>query len=99
MMHLSFRNKFPVMVCGVSSTTGKFFASFTVLASDEDAQTWREIYKFIHGLNVHPLFRMGDGAPAITRGGTEEFADCDDDNCKNSRRLMCWSHVIRLVLQ
>ena len=38
---------------------------------------------------------MGDGAPAITKAGEEVFADCDQ--CEDSLRLMCWSHVPRAV--
>ena len=39
--------------------------------------------------------RMGDGAPAITKAGEELFADCDQ--CEDSLRLMCWSHVHHAV--
>ena len=52
----------------VSSPTGKFFGSMSVLSSHEDSEAWAEIYAFIHGLNVHPKFRMGDGAQSITKG-------------------------------
>ena len=43
----------------------------------------------------HPEFRMGDGAPAITKAGEELFADYDQ--CEDSLRLMCWSHVHHAV--
>ena len=59
---------YPVMIVGVSSATGKFFGSMSVLSSHEVSEAWAEIYTFIHGLNVHPKFRMGDGAQSITKG-------------------------------
>ena len=88
-------NGFPVIVCGVTGKTGKFHGSFTVLAHDEKAWTWNKVYTFVHERGCHPKFRMGDGAPAITKAGEEVFADCDQ--CKDSLRLMCWSHVHRAV--
>ena len=51
-----------------------------------------EIYGgYIHSLNIHPSFRMADGAEAITLGGENIFGNCQD--CQKSSRLMCWSHV------
>lgn len=37
---------------------------------------------FVHERGCHPEFRMGDGAPAITKAGEELFADCDQ--CEDS---------------
>ena len=42
---------------------------------------------FVHERGCHPEFRMGDGAPAITKAGEELFADCDQ--CEDSLRLIC----------
>ena len=50
---------------------------------------------FVHERGCHPEFRMGDGAPAITKAGEELFADYDQ--CEDSLRLMCWSHVHHAV--
>ena len=86
---------YPVVVVGCTSTSGKFFASFTALTSHEDSKTWKEIYSFVHSLGVHPKYRMSDGAQAITRAGSEVFSSCPD--CQDSDRLMCWSHTIRAV--
>ena len=49
------------MIVGVSSAASKFF---------DLCQYCRltKIYAFIHGLNIHPKFRIGDGAQSITRG-------------------------------
>ena len=59
---------YPVMTVGVSSVTSKFFGSMSVLSSHEDSEALAEIYAFIHGLIVHPKFRIGDGAQSIKRG-------------------------------
>ena len=45
---------YPVMIVGVSSKTGRFFGNMSVLSSHEDSEAIAEIYKFIHGLGVHP---------------------------------------------
>ena len=66
---------------------------------DEKAWTWNKVYTllstFVHERGSHPEFRMGDGAPAITKDGEELFADYDQ--CEDSLRLMCWSHVHHAV--
>ena len=85
--------KYPILICGVTSDTGTFYGSMVILSSHEDAETWSEVYKYVHDLNIHPKFRMSDGAKAITRGATEVFTDCEE--CKDSVRLMCWSHTYR----
>ena len=54
-------------VVEVSSATGKFFGSMSILSSHEDSEAWSEIYGFIHSLNVHPKFRMSASAQAITK--------------------------------
>ena len=54
--------RYPVMIVEVSNSVGKFYGSFTVLSSQEDCQTWTEIFNFVHSLNIHPKFRMSDGA-------------------------------------
>ena len=67
-------NGFPVIVCGV--TGGKFHGSFSVLVHDEKAWTWNKVYStllYMHERGCHPKFRMGDGAPAITKAGEEVF--------------------------
>ena len=87
---------YPVIIVGVSSATGKFFGSLSVLSSHEDSEAWSEIYKYIHSLNIHPRFRMSDGAQSITKAGFETFGDCED--CLGSERLMCWSHVHRALV-
>ena len=38
-------------------------------------------------LNIHPSFRMADGAEAITLAGENIFGNCQD--CQKSSRLMC----------
>ena len=86
---------FPVMVVGVSSPTGKFFGSLVVLSSHEDHEAWNEINNYVHSLNVHPRYRMADGAQSITKSGREIFSNCAE--CKDSKRLMCWSHVYRAI--
>ena len=87
--------KYPILICGVTSDTGTFFGSMLVLSSNEDAETWRGVYDYVHSLNIHPKFRMSDGAKAITRGGLDVFANCEEEDCKESVRTMCWSHVYR----
>ena len=62
---------YPVLVCGVSSPTGKFFGTMSVLSSNEDSSSWSELYRFIHNLDNHFRFRMGDGAKEITKAGFE----------------------------
>ena len=34
---------YPVIIVGVSSATGKFFGSLSVLSSHEDSEAWNEI--------------------------------------------------------
>ena len=88
-------NRYPVMIVGVSSAQGKFFGSFAVLSSHEDTEAWKEIYSFVHRQDIHPRYRMADGAQSITKAGEEVFSDCED--CRESERLMCWSHVHRAI--
>ena len=83
-----------MVVCGEKGKTGKFHGSFfSVLAHDANAWTWNKnkVYTSVHERGCHPKFRMGDGAPAITKAGEEVFADCDQ--CEDSLRLMCGGHV------
>ena len=49
---------------------------------------------FVHERGCHPEFRMGDGAPAITKAGEEVFADCDQ--CEDSLRLCAGAMFIML---
>ena len=45
---------------------------------------WAAGYRFIRDVaRKKPKFRMGDGAPEITKAGNEVFEDC-------GIRLMCW---------
>ena len=60
---------YPILVCGVSSPTGKFFGTMSVLSSHEDTSSWSQLYSFIHGLENHFRFRMEDGAKEITKAG------------------------------
>ena len=80
------------IITGTSSPTGRFFASFAVLASHEDTDTWSTIYQFVKDLGVNPEFQMGDGAKAITKAGKKVFSDM------SFHRLMCWSHVHAKIL-
>lgn len=79
------------MVVGVTNETGNFFPAMSVLTTHEDHAAWEEIYGYIHSLNIHPSFRMADGAEAITLAGENIFGNCQD--CQKSSRLMCWSHI------
>ena len=66
----------PMVVCGEKGKTGKFHGSFfSVLAHDANAWTWNKnkVYTSVHERGCHPKFRMGDGAPAITKAGEEVF--------------------------
>ena len=88
---------YPVLIVGVTSSTGKFYGSMVVLSSHEDSDAIAEIYKFIHDTqDVHPKFRMGDGATSITKAGREIFGECNE--CNGAQRLMCWSHVHRALV-
>ena len=64
---------YPILVCGVSSPTGKFFGTMSVLSSHEDTSSWSQLYSFIHGLENHFRFRMGDGAKEITKAGIKVY--------------------------
>ena len=66
-------------------SVGKCYGSFTVLSSHEDSQAWTEIFSFIHSLNIHPKFRMSDGALSITKAGKEVFGSCE--LCKESKSV------------
>ena len=46
---------------------------------------------FVQYMREDLIQRMVDGTPAVTKAGEELFADCDQ--CEDSLRLMCWSHV------
>ena len=51
--------------------------------------SWAAGYRFIRDVaGKKPKFRMGDGAPEITKAGNEVFEDC-------GMRIMCWSHTYR----
>ena len=62
---------YPVLICGVTSETGKFFGCMSVLSSHEDTRAWNQIFTFIHEMDNHFKFRMGDGASEITKAGHE----------------------------
>ena len=87
-------NNWPVMILGVTNTTGSFYASMTILTNYEDAEAWSEVLTFVHGLGIHPKYFMADGATAITKARNEVFGNCEECVAK---RLMCWSHVHRNV--
>ena len=77
------------MVVGVTNETGNFFPAMLVLTTHEDPTAWEEIYGYIHSLNIHPSFRMADGAEAITLAGENIFGNCQ--NCQKSSRFICWN--------
>ena len=87
-------NNWPVMILGVTNTTGSFYASMTILTNYEDTEAWSEVLTFVHGLGIHPKYFMADGATAITKARNEVFGNCEECVAK---RLMCWSHVHRNV--
>jgi hypothetical protein len=63
---------FPFFVSGVSSPTGKFHPTHCTLSSHEDTYAWSASYRFLRDVaKKTPKFRMGDGAPEITKAGTE----------------------------
>ena len=58
---------YPFFVAGVSTPTGRFFATHCMLSSHEDTGSWAAGYKFLRDIaGKKPKFRMGDGAPEIT---------------------------------
>ena len=50
------------MVVGVTNETGNFFPAMKM-----DHAAWEEIFGYIHSLNIHPSFRMADGAEALEK--------------------------------
>jgi hypothetical protein len=63
---------FPFFVSGVSSPTGRFHPTHCTLSSHEDTYAWSASYRFLRDIaEKTPKFRMGDGAPEITKAGTE----------------------------
>ena len=79
-------------MAGVSSPTRRFFPTHCMLSSHEDTLSWTAGYKFLRDIaGRNPKFRMGDGAPEITKAGREVFGE-------EGKRLMCWSHVYRNVV-
>ena len=80
---------FPFFVSGRSASTGQFFTRHIALSSHEDTRAWKFGYEFVKNIaGKTPRFRMGDGAPEITKAGEEVFKDC-------GKRLMCWPHCYR----
>ena len=89
---------YPLFISGTSTATGKFFPTFVTLCSHEDAISWGEIFKFVKNyLKVNPKYRMGDGAPEITKAGVDVFGDSATSDGPTGVRLICWSHVYRNV--
>ena len=87
---------YPFFVSGTSTSTGKFFPIFATLCSHEDHLAWGEIFKFVRDVaGKDPDYRMGDGAPEITKAGVEIFGDPDTTDGGKHVRLMCWPHVYR----
>ena len=86
---------FPVFVVGVSSATGRFYGTMTVLSSHEDSRAWTELYQFIHDQGAHFQYFMADGAKAITSAQHAVFSQCDQ--CSQGQRLMCYPHVHRNI--
>ena len=63
---------YPFFVSGVSTPTGRFFPTHCMLCSHEDTPSWAAGYKFVRDIaEKRPEFRMGDGAPEITKAGQE----------------------------
>ena len=54
---------YPFFVSGVSTPTGRFFPTHCMLCSHEDTN--------LYPAENRPKFRMGDGAPEITKAGQE----------------------------
>ena len=88
---------YPMFVCGVTGSTGKFFGTMTVLSSHEDTEAWSEVYLFVHSYGAHFDVFMGDGAKAITKAKIEVFSESSDCSCAGGKRLMCWPHVYRNI--
>ena len=63
--------RWPLLVAGVTSATGKFFGSMAVVSSHEDTEAWKELFNFVHSLGAHFQFRMADGAKEITKAGVQ----------------------------
>ena len=83
---------YPFFVAGVSTPTGRFFPTHCMISSHEDTGSWMAGYRFLKDVaGKNPKFRMGDGAPEITKAGREVFGE-------EGIRLMCWSHVYRNVV-
>ena len=63
---------FPFFVSGRSASTGQFFTTHVALSSHEDTRAWKFGYEFVKNIaGKTPRFRMGDGAPEITKAGEE----------------------------
>ena len=54
-----------MMILGPATVTTKFSPRMTVLSSHEGTAAWLEIYGYVHSENIHPSFRMSDGAKLI----------------------------------
>ena len=62
--HLNYCN-LPMMILGQTNVTTKFSPRMTVLSSHKGTAAWQEIYGYVHSENIHPSFRMSDGAKLI----------------------------------
>ena len=78
-----------ILFVGTSSPTGTFYALAAAVASNEDADVWFSIYRYVRNLDNSPKVHLADGATAITKAIDNVFGL---DKCE---RNMCWPHVYR----
>ena len=81
---------YPFHVLGTSSPTGKFFALGAAVASNEDAETWSTIFRYIKDLGNTPKILLADGATAITKAIEQTYGG-------ETIRIMCYPYVYRNV--
>ena len=60
---------YPLLIYGVTEPTGKFHPSGVMLASNEKASTWSNLFKALGDLS--PSVRLADGAKEITNADSE----------------------------
>ncbi|CAF3469772.1 unnamed protein product [Rotaria sp. Silwood1] len=88
-------NNLPLLVFG-STDANRHFKPFgmALISTDEDSECFIHLFNSINALFLQEFNEpcsinqiMADGAPAITNAQNTVFP--------NSRRLMCWSHMIK----
>jgi hypothetical protein len=89
-LYFYFRHGFPVFVAGTVDSNASFHPTFLALASNEDERCFTDFFKIIADQTQGcPTHIMADGALSITNAARKVFP--------NSKRLMCWSHMIKNV--